>query len=252
MTTEFHRSLDAPHWTPRFPGSASGGRRNVTPHSSSSGPGLNGFPSTPAVRWQVDSGRIIISAPRPTHPAADDAAVAKGGGIANSSEAFEFLSATFGATLPRGHVSVVPSQPEDACSPLEPLATAAAAGAEGSDDSGGVGGGGGGGDGGGAAAAPPSTAVLVKRGGCSFGVKAKNVQVRPWCRCRADSRSLYSGVFFLRVAGSKGQRRDAGGVVHTCIKPKRADKPVAFEVAVSVRPAAHRLCHDGIVSVKGK
>lgn len=125
--------------------------------------------------WQVDSGRIIISAHTPT-PAAD--AAGKGGGVANTSEAFEFefLSATFGATLPPGHVSVVPSSPEDACSPLAPLATAAAA--EGSDSSGGGrGGDGDGGIGGGGRARAPTAAVLVKRGGCSFGVKAKNVQV---------------------------------------------------------------------------
>ena len=126
---------------------------------------------------QVDSGKIYISAPGPT-PAAD--AVAKEGGVANTSEAFEFLSATFGATLPGGHVAVVPSLPEDACSPLAPLAIAAAAeGREsgaGSSDEGGVLGGGASTD------HPPSTAVLVKRGGCSFGVKAKNVQVWAWCR----------------------------------------------------------------------
>lgn len=63
--------------------------------------------------------------------------------------------------------------PEDACSPLAPLAVAAVTEAAGNyrrtdstDDEGSVGDGG-----------APAAAVLVKRGGCSFGVKAKNVQV---------------------------------------------------------------------------
>lgn len=119
---------------------------------------------------QVDSGKIFISAPSPTSSVES---TAREGGVANTSEAFEFLSATFGATLPRGHVFVVPSLPEDACFPLAPLATVAAA--ETSDR------GGDGGGGGGVGADARDTAVLVKRGGCSFGVKAKNVQVRGWC-----------------------------------------------------------------------
>lgn len=77
--------------------------------------------------------------------------------MSKNPEAFEFLSATFGATLPPGHVYVVPSVPEDACAPLDTRAVSAI------DRSSAVGG----------------AAVLVTRGGCSFGVKAKNVQVRP-------------------------------------------------------------------------
>lgn len=140
-------------------------------------------PSSFLVEPQVDSGKIIISAPRTT--SAGDSTV-KEGGVANTSEALEFLSATFGATLPRGHVSVVPSSPEDACSPLAPLATAAAAEAGdriggGGDEDSTVGGGGSTGD-------LASTAVLVKRGGCSFGVKAKNVQVRERVRVQTGLR----------------------------------------------------------------
>lgn len=90
---------------------------------------------------QVDSGIMSTS---------------KAEGDLSSSEAFEFLSATFGATLPRGHIAVVPSVPEDACSPLSETLVASING------SGAVGG----------------AAVLVKRGGCSFGAKAKHVQVR--------------------------------------------------------------------------
>lgn len=86
--------------------------------------------------------------------------------MSNTSESLEFLSATFGATLPRGHVTVIPSVPEDACSPLAPLATIPAE--EGVDGAVSVGG---------SVGAPVSTAVLVKRGGCSFGAKARNVQV---------------------------------------------------------------------------
>lgn len=66
---------------------------------------------------------------------------------------FEFLSSSFGSTLPRGRIPLVPSVPEDACLPLENSTVA--------DIHGCVGG----------------AAVLVKRGGCSFGAKAKHVQV---------------------------------------------------------------------------
>ncbi|CAN0189410.1 unnamed protein product, partial [Ectocarpus sp. 8 AP-2014] len=119
----------------------------------------------------VDSGKITIFSGLPASPpssAAQGVDAAKGAALsANASGAsFEFLSATFGATLPRGHVSVVPSLPEDACQPIAPLA--AVSGSGGSRD-GGRGVGGRGGD-----VAP--VAVLVKRGACSFGVKAKNVQ----------------------------------------------------------------------------
>ncbi|CAM9990737.1 unnamed protein product [Ectocarpus sp. 4 AP-2014] len=116
---------------------------------------------------QVDSGKITIvsglpaSSPSSTAQGVDDAKGAAG--FANASEtSFEFLSATFGATLPRGYVSVVHSVPEDACHPIAPLAAVSSSSS--SSSSGSRGGG----------VAP--VAVLVKRGACSFGVKAKNVQ----------------------------------------------------------------------------
>lgn len=121
---------------------------------------------------QVDSGKIVVSVcappekvPSSLQPSSVDATAE--GGVPNASLAFDFLSATFGATLPRGHVTIVPSLPEDACSPLAPLDGRAEMKGE---EIGGDVGGYGGGDG---------PAVLVKRGGCSFGVKAKNVQVKP-------------------------------------------------------------------------
>lgn len=95
---------------------------------------------------QVDSGIIHVSPSTATTP---------GRRGPNKPEEFEFLSATFGATLPRGDALVVPSFPEDACTPLEnsgrisSIRSLKGAGA----------------------------AVLVRRGGCSFGIKAKHVQV---------------------------------------------------------------------------
>lgn len=73
---------------------------------------------------------------------------------------FDFLSATFGATLPRGEVLLVNALPINACTPLQTPSVAANN-----------------------AAATRSSfylgvAVLVRRGGCAFGVKAKYVQVR--------------------------------------------------------------------------
>ncbi|CAN0145401.1 unnamed protein product, partial [Laminaria digitata] len=78
-------------------------------------------------------------------------------GFPNIPEAFEFLSATFGSTLPAGYVSVVPSLPEDACTPIATPAVEAI-------------------DSGSSEGEGEGAAVLVRRGGCSFGVKAKNVQ----------------------------------------------------------------------------
>ncbi|CAM9103839.1 unnamed protein product [Ectocarpus sp. 6 AP-2014] len=123
----------------------------------------------------VDSGKITIVSGLPASPppsAAQGVDAAKGAALsANASGAsFEFLSATFGATLPRGHVSVVPSVPEDACQPIAPLAAVSSSSGSTGDSS--RGGRGVGGRGGGVA----PVAVLVKRGACSFGVKAKNVQ----------------------------------------------------------------------------
>lgn len=77
----------------------------------------------------------------------------------------------FGATLPRGLTAVVVALPRDACSPLseetvetiDDIRLSAAGGA----------------------------AVLVRRGGCSFGAKSKNVQVfgeqRGGKECPGDS-----------------------------------------------------------------
>lgn len=168
---------------------------------------------------QVDSGKMFIFAPRPTPAAAGS--TAKEGGVANASEAFEFLSATFGATLPRGHVSVVPSLPEDACSPLAPVATVAAAEEEEARNRGGGGGDGDNGVGGGGGTDAIPAAVLVKRGGCSFGVKAKNVQVRVWCRYRPGlavlvvhryvdwNRSVHRSLF-----EAEQEKEERGGVMH--------------------------------------
>ncbi|CAM9216823.1 unnamed protein product [Ectocarpus sp. 13 AM-2016] len=136
------------------------------------------LPEEQQAEKQVDSGRITIvsglpaSSPSSTAKGVDDAKGAAG--AANASEAsFEFLSATFGATLPRGHVSVVPSVPEDACHPIAPLAAeSSSSSGSGSTGDSSRGGRGVGGRGGGVA----PVAVLVKRGACSFGVKAKNVQ----------------------------------------------------------------------------
>ncbi|CAM9880783.1 unnamed protein product, partial [Choristocarpus tenellus] len=61
-------------------------------------------------------------------------------------ESFDFLSATFGGTLPQGHVMLAEANPADACQPLQNRGEVEAA------------------------------AVLVRRGGCTFGEKAKNVQ----------------------------------------------------------------------------
>ncbi|CAM9697356.1 unnamed protein product [Ectocarpus fasciculatus] len=138
------------------------------------------LPEEQQAQKQVDSGTITIvpELPASSPNGAGDAKVEVAAGVANASEAsFEFLSATFGATLPRGHVSVVPSVPEDACHPIAPLA--AVSSSSGSTRDGGSSGGGGGGnvggdEGRGGGVAP--VAVLVKRGACSFGVKAKNVQ----------------------------------------------------------------------------
>lgn len=74
---------------------------------------------------------------------------------------FDFLSATFGTTLPLGQVALVSALPIDACSPLQvppALAINKAAATE-------------------HGAIYIGAAVLVRRGGCGFGVKAKHVQV---------------------------------------------------------------------------
>lgn len=131
---------------------------------------------------QVDSGKLVVSASRSSpssSPAVDPTGAAEG--VANaSSKDFDFLSATFGATLPRGHIAIVPSLPEDACSSLAPLAVVTGTAASSIGDSAGDAYGDSNtleGRGGGDGTFVPPTAVLVKRGGCSFGVKAKNVQV---------------------------------------------------------------------------
>ncbi|CAM9188216.1 unnamed protein product [Ascophyllum nodosum] len=91
---------------------------------------------------QVDSGIIIVISK-------------EAAGLPNrESETFEFLSATFGATLPLGLTRVVLSVPRNACSRLSKETRRAI------DDSLSVGG----------------ATVLVRRGGCSFGDKAKNIQ----------------------------------------------------------------------------
>lgn len=93
---------------------------------------------------QVDSGFIVTSS--------------RSAGVPGSkSEAFEFLSAVFGATLPRGLTAVVVALPRDACSPLSEETV------ETIDDV--------------RLPVVGGAAVLVRRGGCSFGAKAKNVQV---------------------------------------------------------------------------
>lgn len=126
---------------------------------------------------QVDSGKINIVSELPASSASSAAQgvghTKRAAGTANASEAsFEFLSATFGATLPRGHVSVVPSVPEDACHPIAPLAAVSSSSSGSTGDVGR-----GGGNVGGQSDGVAPVAVLVKRGACAFGVKAKNVQV---------------------------------------------------------------------------
>lgn len=141
---------------------------------------------------QVDSGSISIITPSPptvvanvekgfTPPSQDDNSnddnddVPSAAAAAVAAEAFDFLSATFGSTLPRGQVPVVPSIPQDACTPLKNHAAvtvaAAAAAAKTAAASGEVGMN--------VCRTTVGAAVLVRRGGgCSFGVKAKNVQAR--------------------------------------------------------------------------
>lgn len=125
------------------------------------------------LRWrtlylpQVDSGSLSLVTT--THEA-------RWGG-----SGFDFLSATFGTTLPRGQVALVSALPIDACSPLQVPS------ALGIDN---------------AAATEHDTmyigaAVLVRRGGCGFGVKAKHVQV---------STALQSGPFMTNASSTKYQR----------------------------------------------
>lgn len=119
---------------------------------------------------QVNSGIIHVSPSTATTP---------GRGGPNKPEEFEFLSATFGATLPRGDAFVVPSFPEDACTPLENSvrisSTSSLKGA--------------------------GAAVLVRRGGCSFGIKSKHAQV-----------ILVSRAKTLEVSAAS---QDAASVSHT-------------------------------------
>eukprot|EP00904_Undaria_pinnatifida_P006761 jgi/Undpi1/3214/HiC_scaffold_15.g06588.m1 len=108
---------------------------------------------------QVDSGTISVSyGPTTTTTATTTTTTTTRDpnteGLPHIPEAFDFLSATFGATFPAGEVSVVPSLPEDACSSLATPAVESIAKSK----------------------AGEGAAVLVKRGGCSFGVKAKNAQ----------------------------------------------------------------------------
>lgn len=133
--------------------------------------------------------------------------------------AFDFLSATFGSTLPRGQVPIVPAVPMDACAHLEtPVGGMRYSGA----------------------------GVLVRRGGCSFGVKAKNVQVSLSERNRTGgggrAAKLYYLILRLGNLAFDLQRREwrkfmPKGDGHQTNTYSSAELPFLNEL----RPAPHRV-----------
>ena len=84
--------------------------------------------------------------------------VDRGTGKGLFSRSFDFLTSTFGSVLPQSALRLEAAQPVDACAPLVPLSSLSSP------------------SGGGNGGADVQVAVVVRRGGCTFDVKARHVQ----------------------------------------------------------------------------